>query len=131
MEWRRDALLLQVREHLCAAGCRRLVGARKGRLAGVIARRIGGAARRVGGFDVAGDGPRARPADGACAAVVRAGAALAEDLELGEDKRAVVYYVALLAWLGCHADAHEQSALFGDDIELRSDRHLEDVVGMQ
>jgi HD-GYP domain-containing protein (c-di-GMP phosphodiesterase class II) len=57
------------------------------------------------------------------------GLRIAEDLQLGEDERAVVYYVALLAWLGCHADAHEQAARFGDDIELRADRHLADSVG--
>jgi HD-GYP domain-containing protein (c-di-GMP phosphodiesterase class II) len=57
------------------------------------------------------------------------GLRIAEDLALGESERAVVYYVALLAWLGCHADAHEQSAWFGDDIELRADKHLADSVG--
>jgi hypothetical protein len=51
------------------------------------------------------------------------GLRIGEDLKLGEDQRAVVYYVALLAWLGCHADAHEQSAWFGDDSQLRADRH--------
>jgi HD-GYP domain-containing protein (c-di-GMP phosphodiesterase class II) len=56
------------------------------------------------------------------------GLRIAEDLQLGESERAVVYYVALLAWLGCHADAHEQSAWFGDDIELRADKHLADSV---
>jgi HD-GYP domain-containing protein (c-di-GMP phosphodiesterase class II) len=59
------------------------------------------------------------------------GLRIAEDLGLDESERAVVYYVALLAWLGCHADSHEQSAWFGDDIELRADRHLEDGVGVR
>jgi HD-GYP domain-containing protein (c-di-GMP phosphodiesterase class II) len=57
------------------------------------------------------------------------GLRIAEDLQLGASERAVVYYVALLAWLGCHADAHEQSVWFGDDIELRADKHLADSVG--
>jgi HD-GYP domain-containing protein (c-di-GMP phosphodiesterase class II) len=57
------------------------------------------------------------------------GLRIAEDLQLDESERAVVYYVALLAWLGCHADAHEQSARFGDDIQLRADRHFAESVG--
>lgn len=57
------------------------------------------------------------------------GLRIAEDIDLPESERAVVYYVALLAWLGCHADAHEQSAWFGDDIELRADSHTADLVG--
>src|SRR5215217_1544848 len=57
------------------------------------------------------------------------GLRIAELLDLDESERAVVYYVALLAWLGCHADSHEQSAWFGDDIELRADRHMAELVG--
>jgi hypothetical protein len=57
------------------------------------------------------------------------GLRIADDLELSESERAVVYYVGLLAWLGCHADSHEQSARFGDDIQLRADRHVADSVG--
>src|SRR5919197_4902482 len=51
------------------------------------------------------------------------GLRIAEQLELDESERVAVYYVGLLAWLGCHADANEQSAWFGDDIALRADRH--------
>ena len=57
------------------------------------------------------------------------GLRIADDLELSESERAVVYYVGLLAWLGCHADSHEQSVRFGDDIQLRADRHLAESPG--
>jgi hypothetical protein len=54
---------------------------------------------------------------------------LAEEVGLGESERAVVYYVALLAWLGCHADSYEQAAWFGDDIALRDASHTVDTAG--
>jgi alkylhydroperoxidase family enzyme len=38
---------------------------------------------------------------------------LAERLGLDEQERAVVYYTALLAWVGCHVDAHEQARWLG------------------
>jgi HD-GYP domain-containing protein (c-di-GMP phosphodiesterase class II) len=57
------------------------------------------------------------------------GLRLADLLELEESERAVVYYVALLAWVGCHADSHEQAAWFGDDIVLRADAHETDMAG--
>ena len=41
------------------------------------------------------------------------------------DERSVIYWVALLAMVGCTADSHEMSEIFGDDIELR--RGLFDV----
>jgi hypothetical protein len=46
---------------------------------------------------------------------------LAERAGLDEAERAVVYYVGLLAWVGCHADAYEQAAWFGDDIARKAD----------
>jgi HD-GYP domain-containing protein (c-di-GMP phosphodiesterase class II) len=45
---------------------------------------------------------------------------LADRLGLDEDRRAVVYYTALLVNVGCHADAHEQAKWFGDDIAVKS-----------
>src|ERR687887_872136 len=48
-----------------------------------------------------------------CALALR----LSESLGLKESERAVVYYVALLACVGCFADAHEQARWFGDDIQ--------------
>jgi HD-GYP domain-containing protein (c-di-GMP phosphodiesterase class II) len=57
------------------------------------------------------------------------GLRLADDIGLDESERAAVYYVALLAWLGCHADSYEQAAWFGDDIALRAGVHTLDSAG--
>ena len=46
---------------------------------------------------------------------------LAERLGLDEAEREVVYYSALIAWVGCHVDAYEQAKWFGDDTALKSD----------
>jgi HD-GYP domain-containing protein (c-di-GMP phosphodiesterase class II) len=48
---------------------------------------------------------------------------LAERIGLDDGGSSVVYYTALLVNVGCHADAHEQSKWFGDDIELRSHKY--------
>jgi HD-GYP domain-containing protein (c-di-GMP phosphodiesterase class II) len=45
---------------------------------------------------------------------------LAEKLGLDEGSRGVVYYAGLLAWVGCHTDAHEQARWFGDDIAMKA-----------
>src|SRR5436305_2735493 len=45
---------------------------------------------------------------------------LAERVGLDEQRRADVYYTALLVGVGCHTDAHEQAKWFGDDIALKS-----------
>ncbi|MGH2992739.1 MAG: HD domain-containing phosphohydrolase [Solirubrobacterales bacterium] len=58
------------------------------------------------------------------------GLRIAERLGLDESERAVVYYVALLAWVGCHADSHEQAAWFGDDIAFRADAHQTELTGL-
>jgi HD-GYP domain-containing protein (c-di-GMP phosphodiesterase class II) len=46
---------------------------------------------------------------------------LAQRMGLGEADREVVYYAALLAWVGCHVDAYEQAKWFGDDLALKAD----------
>lgn len=46
---------------------------------------------------------------------------IAERLGIGPDTRADIYYVALLRFLGCTADAHESAAMAGgDEIALRA-----------
>ena len=58
------------------------------------------------------------------------GLRIAEDLELDESERAVVYYVGLLAvgWVATRTRMSSPLS-FGDDIQLRADRHLADSVG--
>ena len=46
---------------------------------------------------------------------------LGERMGLTDADRAEVYYVSLLAWVGCMSDSTEMSALFGDDIAWRAD----------
>src|SRR5215213_6220924 len=54
---------------------------------------------------------------------------LAERLGLDEATRAVVYYVGLLGWVGCHVDAYEQAKWFGDDQALKADYRRVDMAG--
>ena len=53
---------------------------------------------------------------------------LAERLGVDETEREVVYYSALVAWVGCHVDAYEQAKWFGDDAALKSDFRLTDFA---
>jgi len=55
---------------------------------------------------------------------------LSDLLGLDEGERAAVYYVGLLACVGCFADAHEQARWFGDDITLKSDLYDVDFAGL-
>jgi HD-GYP domain-containing protein (c-di-GMP phosphodiesterase class II) len=43
--------------------------------------------------------------------------------EMGADDEALeaTFYAALVAWVGCHVDAYEQSRWFGDDLTMKSD----------
>lgn len=56
---------------------------------------------------------------------------MAERLGLSEEERAEVYYVGLLAWVGCTADSHELAEWFGDDIALRADTYDVDLGGVR
>src|SRR4051794_23890333 len=54
---------------------------------------------------------------------------LAERVGLDEATRAVVYYVGLISWVGCHIDAYEQAKWFGDDMALKNDAREVDLAG--
>jgi HD-GYP domain-containing protein (c-di-GMP phosphodiesterase class II) len=55
---------------------------------------------------------------------------IAEPMGLDAHQRATVYYANLVGWIGCHADSHELSALFGDDIAYRADTYAVDMTGL-
>jgi HD-GYP domain-containing protein (c-di-GMP phosphodiesterase class II) len=55
---------------------------------------------------------------------------IAERMGLDTQQRATVYYANLVGWIGCHADSHELSALFGDDIGFRADTYGVDMAGL-
>ncbi len=53
------------------------------------------------------------------------------DLEgLSDDEKAAIFYVSLLAWVGCVADAHEMGKWFGDDMAMRAESYLIDMTGL-
>ena len=54
---------------------------------------------------------------------------LADRAGLDAADRSVVYYTALLAWVGCHVDAYEQAKWFGDDLALKADFRTTDFTG--
>jgi HD-GYP domain-containing protein (c-di-GMP phosphodiesterase class II) len=45
---------------------------------------------------------------------------LAALADLSVEEQAAVYYVSLLAWVGCVADSHEMARWFGDDTHIRA-----------
>ncbi|HEY3994959.1 MAG TPA: HD domain-containing phosphohydrolase [Mycobacterium sp.] len=57
------------------------------------------------------------------------GTRLAERVGLGERERGTVFYTGLVMWIGCHADSHEYTRWFGDDIAMRHDSHFIDWSG--
>jgi HD-GYP domain-containing protein (c-di-GMP phosphodiesterase class II) len=55
---------------------------------------------------------------------------LGDRLGLGAEARASLYYVMMLAWVGCVADSTEVAAWFGDDIAFRADSYQVDFAGL-
>ncbi|MFN2538417.1 MAG: HD domain-containing phosphohydrolase [Mycobacteriales bacterium] len=49
---------------------------------------------------------------------------------LSDDEHVAIFYVSLLAWVGCVADAHEMGKWFGDDLSIRADSYLVDMTGL-
>jgi HD-GYP domain-containing protein (c-di-GMP phosphodiesterase class II) len=60
----------------------------------------------------------------------RIAAGLGERIGLDESERVALYYVALLAWVGCVADSYEVATWFGDDIGFRADSYEVDLAGL-
>lgn len=55
---------------------------------------------------------------------------LGERMGLDDRERADLYFVALLAWVGCVADTYEVATWFGDDIAFRADSYEVDLAGL-
>ena len=53
----------------------------------------------------------------------RIAARLGEHIDLDHDEQASLYYIAVLAWVGCVADTPEVARWFGDDIAFRADSY--------
>jgi HD-GYP domain-containing protein (c-di-GMP phosphodiesterase class II) len=51
---------------------------------------------------------------------------LGDRIGLDERGRRGVYYAGILAWVGCHVDAYEQTKWFGDETALKGDQRLVD-----
>ncbi len=60
----------------------------------------------------------------------RISAALGEHVGLAPEERANLFYVALLAWVGCVADSYEVATWFGDDIAFRAASYEVDLAGL-
>jgi HD-GYP domain-containing protein (c-di-GMP phosphodiesterase class II) len=55
---------------------------------------------------------------------------LCDQLELDQQQRETVYYTNLVLWIGCHADSHEFSRWFGDDLAMRAGSYELDWAGL-
>ncbi|MEV6060486.1 HD domain-containing phosphohydrolase [Nocardia asteroides] len=55
---------------------------------------------------------------------------LAAAAGLSDADRAAVYYISLLAWVGCVADSPEMAHWYGDDLRIRADSYDIDKTGL-
>lgn len=60
----------------------------------------------------------------------RIAARLGEHVGLDDDEQASLYYIAVLAWVGCVADTPEVARWFGDDIAFRADSYQVEMAGL-
>lgn len=54
---------------------------------------------------------------------------LASHMKISKEQHESLFFVAMLAWVGCVADAPEVAAYFGDDIAFRADSYNVDLAG--
>ncbi|KAA0022375.1 HD domain-containing protein [Antrihabitans cavernicola] len=54
---------------------------------------------------------------------------LGEHVGLSRQQQESLFYIAMLSWVGCVADAPEVAALFGDDVAFRADGYSVDLAG--
>jgi HD-GYP domain-containing protein (c-di-GMP phosphodiesterase class II) len=100
-------------ESRAVAGGRRVALMVDGRVAGV---RL---AELVASLSVATDLALGQPQEHILRQTVIA-TRLARLAEFSSEEQAAVYYVSLLAWVGCVADSHEMARWFGDDTHIRA-----------
>ena len=55
---------------------------------------------------------------------------IGEHMGIESEAAASLYYVAMLAWVGCVADTPEVASWFGDDIAFRRDSYEVDMAGL-
>ena len=60
----------------------------------------------------------------------RIAARLGEHVGLDDADRASLYFIAVLAWVGCVADTPEVARWFGDDIAFRGDSYQVELAGL-
>jgi hypothetical protein len=60
----------------------------------------------------------------------RIAARLGEHVGLDDDDPASLFYIAVLAWVGCVADTPEVARWFGDDIAFRADSYQVELTGL-